>query len=114
MKIAHRFRQYWRQQTSLGYALAQGSPRAARKNILHAVGLVMLFNISIFIALLAWSLWPLIFGLLFFTSLVQRSALQARHSTHIPTRLLHGVHTHVSQIPIFIGQLNYRTRRRKK
>jgi uncharacterized membrane protein len=103
--------QYWREQTSLGYAMAASDPRDARKNILMALLLIMLVNISILIALFAWSLWPLLFGLLFFASLVQRHALQNRNkSLRIRERLLYGVQANLNQIPIFIGQLNYRTR----
>jgi hypothetical protein len=108
-----RLRQYWRRQTNLGYTLAATDARAARKNILHAVGLTMLFNISILVALLTWTIWPLLFGILFFASLVQRTALQARHKSLIRTRFLYSIQTHLNQIPLFIGQLNYRTRRSK-
>jgi cellulose synthase/poly-beta-1,6-N-acetylglucosamine synthase-like glycosyltransferase len=120
-----RFSQWWRRHTRTGYAYAQLSDRyrntpiplwlrESRANILRATALVMLFNLSVFFALAAWALWPLLIGLLFFASLVQRTALRARNKTsHIPTRLAYGVHSHLQQIPIFIGQLNYRTRRRK-
>jgi len=120
-----KFSQYWRHNTSIGYAYAEVSARyaatpmplwsrEAKSNILRAVALTLLFNISILCALLTWTLWPLLFGALFFASLVQRTALRARNKTlHIPTRLLYGIHSHLQQIPIFIGQLNYRTRRKR-
>jgi len=108
-----RFAHYWREQTHLGYALVQTDPRAARRNYLHAIALILLFNTAIFLTLITRSPWPLLFGILLLATFVQRSALLARHTTIIRQRLLHGVHTHVSQIPLFIGQLNYRTRSRK-
>ena len=120
-----KFSQYWRRSTRTGYAYAQVSARyaatplplwsrEAKANILRAVALTMLFNISILCALLTGRFWPLLIGVLFFCSLVQRTALKARSKTlHIPTRLLYGIHSHLQQIPIFIGQLNYRTRRHK-
>ena len=120
-----RFSQWWRRHTRTGYAYAQISERyrntpiplwlrESRANILRAVALTLLFNITILCALVVWSIWPLIFGLLFFASLVQRTALKARDKdADVPTRLAYGVHSHLQQIPIFIGQLNYRTRRRK-
>jgi len=120
-----KFSQYWRRSTRTGYAYAQVSARyaatplplwsrEAKSNILRAVALTMLFNISILCALLTGRFWPLLIGVLFFCSLVQRTALKARSKTlHIPTRLLYGIHSHLQQIPIFIGQLNYRTRRHK-
>ena len=120
-----KFSQYWRRHTRTGYAYAEVSARyaatpmplwsrEAKSNILRAVALTLLFNISILCALLTWTLWPLLFGALFFASLVQRTALRARNKTlHIPTRLLYGIHSHLQQIPIFIGQLNYRTRRKR-
>lgn len=114
MALRSRFIRSWNQQIDCGYALAQNDPRAARKNILHAVALILLFNIFVSFALLTLTLWPLILGLLLLATFVQRSALQAKHSTHIPTRLLHGLRTQLDQIPIFIGQLNYRTRRKNK
>ena len=108
------FSNHWREQTSLGYALARSDPRAARKNILIALMLILLFNICVFYALAAWSLWPLIFGVAFFFWLVQRHALRrSDRSLPIRARLLHGAEFYLNQIPIFIGQLNYRTRRRK-
>ncbi|HEY0308950.1 MAG TPA: glycosyltransferase family 2 protein [Acidobacteriaceae bacterium] len=120
-----RFSQWWRRHTRTGYAYAQISERyrhtpiplwlrESKANILRAVALTLLFNISILCALAVWSIWPLIFGLLFFATLVQRTALKARDkAADIPTRMAYGVHSHLQQIPIFIGQLNYRTRRRK-
>jgi hypothetical protein len=113
LNLAH-IRQYWNQQTRLGYTLVQTHPRAARRNYLHAIALILLFNTTIFLTLIARSPWPLLFGILLLATFVQRSALQARHTTIIRKRLLYGVHTHVSQIPLFIGQLNYRTRRKQK
>ncbi|MDR3734216.1 MAG: glycosyltransferase family A protein [Acidobacteriaceae bacterium] len=120
-----RFSQWWQRHTRTGYAYAQISERyrntpiplwlrESRSNILRAVALTLLLNLSILCALALWSLLPLLFGLLFFASLVQRTALRARgKGADVPTRLAYGVHSHLQQIPIFIGQLNYRTRRRK-
>lgn len=108
------FSDYWREQTSLGYALARSDSRAARKNILIALLLILLFNLCVFYALAAGSLWPLIFGLALLTWLVQRHALRrGDRSLPIRARLLHGAEFYLNQIPIFIGQLNYRTRRSK-
>ncbi|HXB62008.1 MAG TPA: hypothetical protein VNU94_04045 [Acidobacteriaceae bacterium] len=111
------FSQYWREQTSLGYAMAQNDPRAARRNILMALLLILLFNICVFYALAASSLWPLIFGVVFLAWLAQRHAIRNRNkSLRIRERLLLGVQANLNQIPIFIGQLGYRisrTRRRK-
>jgi hypothetical protein len=109
----NRLRRSWNQQIDCGYTLAQNDSRAARRNILHAICLILLFNIFVSLALVTLSLWPLLFGILLLATFVQRSALQAKHSTHIPTRLLHGLQTQFNQIPLFIGQLNYRTRRKK-
>ena len=107
------FTHSWQQYTHFGYNLAATDPRAARKNIRHAVGLTLLFNISALYALLTWTIWPLLFGALFFASLLQRTALQARTHGLIRSRFRYAIRHHLSQIPIFIGQLNYRTRRRK-
>jgi len=119
-----RFSQYWARQTRLGYAYAQVSERyrntplplwlrESRSNILRAVATTLFFNLFLLIALVTWTLWPLLFGLLFCATFVQRTALSARDkSAGIPTRLAYGLHAHLRQIPIFIGQLNYRTRRR--
>ncbi len=112
------FRQYWAKQISLGYTIAQGRDqsdrRAARRNTLIALMLVLLFNICVLYALAAWSLWPLIFGVVFFFWLAHRDALRhGDRSLRIRDRLLHSMQMYLDQIPIFIGQLNYRTRRRK-
>ncbi len=114
----NRLRRSWKQQIDLGYALAQNGdpadPRAARRNIIHAVCFILLFNIFVSFALATLTLWPLLLGLLLLATFVQRSALQSPDKTApIRMRLLHGLHTQLSQIPLFIGQLNYRTRRKK-
>ncbi len=112
--------QYWREQTSLGYAIAQKSKpdlptRRPQEHPGCAHADSLLFNICAFYALAAWSLWPLIFGIVFFAWLVQRHALRNRDkSLRIRDRLRSGAQTYLDQIPIFIGQLNYRTRRKKK
>jgi hypothetical protein len=111
MKIS-RFSRYWHSQTHLGYNLAAAGGSPARKNIRHAVGLTLLFNISVLCALLTWTIWPLLFGVLFFASLLQRTALQARSHGLIRSRFRYALQHHLSQIPLFIGQLNYRTRRK--
>jgi hypothetical protein len=54
----------------------------------------------------------LVIGLL--TALVLRTASKTRwKSPSLSTRLLYGIHSHLQQIPIFVGQLQFWNDRRE-
>jgi hypothetical protein len=57
--------------------------------------------------------WPCALAGLLALLLVLRTAAKNRwKKADLPTRLLYGVHSHIQQIPIFLGQLQYARDRR--
>lgn len=80
----------------------------ARRNVLHALVLGLLGVWGIVATLAMRSLLPIVAVVACGGLLALRSAYRARwKSTQTLTLVLYGVHAHVQQIPIFIGQLTY-------
>ena len=110
--------QYWRRATRAGYAYAEVSQRFrssglpfweedARRNRNRALVLIVLCLIGF----TGW--WQFLIVLALFSALVLRTAAKTRwKSPSLYTRLLYGVHSHLQQIPIFVGQLQYWNDRR--
>lgn len=114
-----RFSQYWRRALRSGYAYAQVSEqirgidlpvwyRQARRN--RAQGAVMLAIVAAAptLAIAARSFVPLLIGIAIIAVLAVRTAIRS-HWKKAPllTRLLHGLHSHLVQIPLLFGQLRY-------
>ncbi len=112
-----RWRQYWRRACRTGYAYAQMA-RRTRGNAIRLWTRESAHNRSRALALIAlvftiisgsfvWQ--PAAFaGILLICGLVVRSAWKSRWKSHDPVSLLlYGVHSHVQQIPIFAGQLEF-------
>jgi glycosyltransferase involved in cell wall biosynthesis len=111
--------QYWKRATRAGYAYAEVSRRFrgsglpfweedARRNRNRALILIALCLVGL------TGFWPsmLVIGLL--TTLILRTASRTRwKSPSLSTRLLYGIHSHLQQIPIFIGQLQFWNDRRE-
>lgn len=116
--------QYWKRATRAGYAYAEVSERFrksglplweedARRNRNRALTLAGALGGGVVASLVAQSLWPVLFVFAAFTALVVRTALKAAwKSPSLATRLAYGVHSHLQQIPIYCGQLQYRRDRR--
>jgi len=117
--------QYWRRAVRTGYAYAQVSERfrgsglpfwefeAAhnRKTSLAQAALVAIVLAS---SLVTRSGWPILAALVFFLLLAWRTARRvAWKSPSFSTRFCYGMHSHLQQLPIFIGQLKYLRDRRK-
>jgi glycosyltransferase involved in cell wall biosynthesis len=120
----HRWGQYWRRATRTGYAYAEVSERyrdtplplwsrESRRNVKRGLGLLLLGPTGLFLALL-WPSWiPALAVLGIYGALALRSAYKFRWKGGDPvTMLLYGMHSHLQQIPIFIGQLIYLKKRR--
>jgi glycosyltransferase involved in cell wall biosynthesis len=117
--------QYWKRTSRAGHAFAEVSGRRAalgesfwledaRRNRNRAFTLMSLPLLALIASLLLRSPWPLAALLLGFALLALRSAWKARWRTHdIVALLLYGVHSHLQQIPIYMGQLEYKRNRRK-
>jgi hypothetical protein len=114
-----RFTQYWRRAVRTGYAYAEvaeklqpgASPiwyRQARRNRMQ--GAVMLAIVAgaplLSLALRAWT--PIVCAIALILALSVRTAMRTRWKrAALSTRLLHGLHSHLVQIPIFVGQVKY-------
>ena len=120
-----RFSQYWRRSQRAGYAFASVSARFratsdpfwsedARRNRLR--GLFWIFTPLLSLAASAFLLspWPFTVWLLLLLAVSARTALQNRWKrTDWTTLLLYGLHSHLQQIPIFFGQLQFQFNRNK-
>ncbi len=119
-----RWGQYWRRAVRAGHAYAEVAERLrgtatplwsreVRRNRLHASILLAIAIGGIGLSLLLWRLWPLLLALGLFTLLAVRTAKRVGwKDPSAVTRLLYGVHSHLQQIPILVGQLGfYRDRR---
>ncbi len=111
--------QYWRRAVRTGYTTAEISERfraempgvwrtAARRNRLHAGGLILSALSALVATVLLASPWPILLLLILYLALIVRTAGQAAWKEPNPvTRFLYGIHFHLQQIPILVGQLRY-------
>ncbi len=119
-----RWSQYWRRATRTGHAYAEVSARyrgtalplwhaVALRNAVHAVGLIGLVAAAVLLALLRGALWPVLMVLVLLGMVVARTAWRQRwRGGDGLTLLLYGLHSHLQQIPIFVGQLGWYWSRR--
>jgi len=122
LAITH-WSQYWRRAERAGYAYAAVSERfagtrlplwkeVARANVVHAGILVGVAATALLGCVLSLSPVPALLATAFYAALAVRSALRSRwKNASITTLLLYGVHSHLQQIPILVGQLIYRRER---
>jgi len=113
------FGQYWVRATRAGHAYAEVSSRFAasgdlfwrtetRRNRLQVFALSSTVFAGIFASVWVRSAWPAAAVLAMLCMLVLRTAWRARwKSNNVWTLLLYGVHSHVQQLPIFVGQMRY-------
>ena len=111
-------RQYWRRAVRAGHAYAEVAARfrhtdtplwdrEVRRNRIHAGVLLLTLLAGIVGALCGRFIIPLlVIGL--WLALALRTAVKVGWKSRDPlTRFLYGVHSHVQQIPILVGQLGY-------
>jgi glycosyltransferase involved in cell wall biosynthesis len=120
-----RWQQYWKRSTRAGHAFAEVSERfrtaeypfwsdESRRNRNRALILLGLCFAGLAGSLLFLSPLPAIAICLLFLALALRSAWKARWKSKDPLALmLYGVHSHLQQVPIYWGQLQYKWNRRK-
>jgi glycosyltransferase involved in cell wall biosynthesis len=124
LAITH-WSQYWKRAVRAGHAFAEVSERfrassppfwreESRGNQKRALLLAGSLLIGILASLRFTSAMPLGLVVLLLGVLILRSAWRARWKTADRwTLLLYGVHSHLQQFPIYVGQLQYRWNRRK-
>ncbi len=120
-----RWNQYWKRATRTGHAYAEVSQRfqqgsdpfwiaESKRNRNRALQISAILVMGVVSSLLLWSVWPFFMICLVFMALAARSAWKARwKSRDRVALLLYGIHSHLQQIPICLGQLQYRWNRRK-
>jgi cellulose synthase/poly-beta-1,6-N-acetylglucosamine synthase-like glycosyltransferase len=119
LRMTH-FTQYWRRATRCGHAYAQVSSMfrgtadpfwttETRRNLQRGALLLLLFAASIVASIWLRNAWPFLSLMLLILLVSVRSAYKARsRSGSWLTLLLFGLHSHLQEIPIFLGQLRYR------
>jgi glycosyltransferase involved in cell wall biosynthesis len=120
-----RWQQYWKRSTRAGHAYAEVSERLrasgetfwegeAKRNRNRALTLAGLALAGTILSIALHRMLPLLLVLLFYAAIAMRSAWKSRwKSKNRFTLLLYGVHSHLQQVPIYWGQLQYRRNRRK-
>jgi glycosyltransferase involved in cell wall biosynthesis len=120
-----RWQQYWKRSTRAGHAYAEVSERLrasgqafwageSKRNRNRALVLIGLCLVGFVASIVLKSLWPALAVLVFFAAISFRSAWKARWKTKDTVALFfYGVHSHLQQIPIYCGQLQYWLNRRK-
>ena len=123
LQITH-WSQYWKRATRAGHAYAEVSERFRnskdpfwasdrKRNLMRGsfwlISLAVVLAGSVFFGVLPVALWLV---LLLLVSV--RSAWKARWKRATPgVLLLYGFHSHVQQVPIFVGQLQYELSKRQ-
>jgi glycosyltransferase involved in cell wall biosynthesis len=119
-----RWGQYWKRATRAGHAYAEVSQRFRdtedpfwandrRRNIFRGSFWILSFAIAIS-ASVKFGLLPVVLWLSLLLLLSVRSAWKVRWKRANPwVLLLYGLHSHLQQVPILIGQLQYEFSRRR-
>ena len=115
-----RFSQYWRRSQRAGYAFASVSSRFrntpdpfwaedASRNRKRGLFWMVSPAIAILLSLVLLSPWPFVLWLLFLVAMALKTAWQYRWKpAPASTLILYGFHSHLAQIPIFLGQLQFK------
>jgi cellulose synthase/poly-beta-1,6-N-acetylglucosamine synthase-like glycosyltransferase len=114
-----RFSQYWRRAVRTGYAYAEVSERfqpsdspnwyrQARRNRMQGAAMLVIVAGAPLLSIALWSMIPTLAAIALIAALAVRTAMRTRwKGADLKTRLLHGLHSHLMQIPIFAGQMKY-------
>ncbi|ASF44891.1 glycosyltransferase family 2 protein [Methylovulum psychrotolerans] len=114
-----RWQAYWKRALRAGHAYAEVSQRLkntgfplwaseCKRNAIHAGVLLAMPLAALALAVLMGDVLPLLGLLLAYLFLIVRSAYKARWKCRQPvTLLLYGLHSHLQQIPIALGQMGY-------
>ena len=120
-----RFSQYWRRNTRAGHAYAEVSAQLAargesfwieesRRNRNRALTLTGLLLLAVLTAAVFRTTLPLAAVVLFYLAIALRTAWKFRwKSSSKLTLFLYGIHSHLAQVPIYLGQLEFHRNRSK-
>lgn len=120
-----RFSQYWRRALRAGYAFAAVSTRYrntsdqmwledARRNRLRGLFWLISPVLALAASIALFNLLPFALWLLLLLALAGRTAMQNRWKRAAPgTLFLFGIHSHLQQVPICFGQLQFLLNRNK-
>jgi cellulose synthase/poly-beta-1,6-N-acetylglucosamine synthase-like glycosyltransferase len=115
-----RFSQYWRRSQRAGYAFASVSSRFrntpdpfwaedASRNRKRGLFWMVSPVLALILSAVLLSLWPFTLWLLFLVAMALKTAWQYRWKpAPTSTLILYGFHSHLAQIPIFLGQLQFK------
>jgi glycosyltransferase involved in cell wall biosynthesis len=114
-----RFRQYWRRALRSGYAYAEVSKRfrhtndplwqrARVRNLRRGTFWMVTPLLAVVASGLTRSVWPALIWLALLVAMAARSGWKARWKCSNPTTLFfYGLHSHLEQVPILWGQLQF-------
>jgi cellulose synthase/poly-beta-1,6-N-acetylglucosamine synthase-like glycosyltransferase len=114
-----RWSAYWRRATRAGHAYAEVSARFAktahpfwladsRRNVMRALVLLAVPVLGFVLSVVLQNLSPFALSMLCLAGLAGRTAWKARWKTSDRLALaLYGIHSHLQQIPIFVGQVRF-------
>jgi glycosyltransferase involved in cell wall biosynthesis len=114
-----RWRQYWKRSVRTGHAYAEIADRfrgtqdplwsqEQTRNVVQGLAYLTLAAGSIAAGLILWSPWPPVAAALVFIGLAARTALRNRtRPVSAGVLLAYGIHSHVQQIPVLVGQIQY-------
>jgi len=118
-----RFSQYWRRSQRAGYAFAAVSARfrgtsdpfwsdEASRNRQRGLFWLLTPVLALIASLVLLSPWPVTLWLLLLLAFAARTAWHSRWKpAPWTTLLLYGLHSHLQQIPIYLGQLQFKRNR---
>jgi cellulose synthase/poly-beta-1,6-N-acetylglucosamine synthase-like glycosyltransferase len=119
-----RWKQYWRRAVRTGYAYAEVSERfrgtelpfwesEARHNRSRALAWMAISGFALLASAAFATVWPVAGAAAMLGLMSARSAAKVSwKSRERLTLLLYGLHSHIQQIPIYLGQLRYQRDRR--
>lgn len=114
-----RWRQYWRRSVRTGHAYAEIGERfrdtqdplwraRQQRSVIQGAAYPLLAVGSIVAGLLVRSPWPPVVATVIFVGLAIRTAVRNRNRRVTPLLLLaYGIHSHLQQIPVLVGQIQY-------
>ncbi len=120
-----RLSQYWKRAERAGHAYAEVSERfrnsadpfwssERRRNLMRGCGWLITLAFAI-VSSIRFGFFPIAVWLIILLLLSARSAWKARwKGASVGVLLLYGLHSHLQQVPIFVGQLQYELSKKRK